>query len=257
MSVIDSHAHLTFKQLAGDVDAYLTRAQDAGVEHIITIGTDLDDCEHALALAKKHDCVSAAVGVHPHEADKVDEADWDRLASLIQDDQVVAVGEMGLDYHYDLSDRNAQRRVFERQLAMASDKNRPIVIHCREAHRDTVDILKAHGFTGQPVVFHCFTGTIAEEAELRDNGWRISFTGVVTFKNAGDVREIAITYPEDALMIETDSPYLSPVPVRHMRPNEPANVVHIAQFLADLRGVDFDTIARQTTENTRQFFHLS
>lgn len=255
MGLIDSHAHLTFDAFA-DVDAVLDRAAEAGVQRVISIGTDIRDAERVIALAQRHHAVEAAMGIHPHEAGRLVDGDWDRYRTLMRADTVVALGEMGLDYHYDFADRNAQRDVFERQLALAAEVDKPIIIHCREAHDDTVAILNSAGFGGRRVVFHCFTGTAAERAQIADNGWRVSFTGIVTFKSAGELARIAADYPADQLMVETDSPYLSPVPVRHVRPNEPAHVAHVARFLADRRGQPFEEFSEQTRANTVAFFGL-
>ncbi len=257
MGLVDSHAHLTFEPLRHQVADVLNRAAAAGVDHVISIATDLDDAERVLGLARADDRVSAAMGIHPHEAAEVEEDDWERYERLMSDPAFIAIGEMGLDYHYDFAERGVQRTVFARQLALASGGDRPIIIHCREAHGDVVAILKAAGFGGWKVVFHCFTGTGAEASEIAENGWRISFTGVVTFKNAGELRTIARDYPADQLMVETDSPYLSPVPVRHVRPNEPAHVAHTARFIAELRGVSYDEFVTCTSENTRMFFGLA
>jgi TatD DNase family protein len=169
---------------------------------------------------------------------------------------VVAVGEIGLDYFYDFADRDTQMRVFGDQLAMAAGRDLPLVIHCREAFDDTIALLEQHGHDNKPVVFHCFTGTKEEAQRVTAHGWRISFTGVVTFKKSTELQEIARVYPAEQLMLETDSPYLSPVPVRHIHPNEPAHVAHTSRFLAALRGENPEALAAQATANTRAFFRL-
>ena len=202
-----------------------------------------------------------AAGVHPHEAGKVAGADADppdlvEMVALWRDEKVVALGEMGLDYHYDFADRAVQRRVFTEQLALAAPFDKPIIIHCREALDDVIPILVDHGFSGRRVVFHCFTGTADEAARIAEQGWRISFTGVVTFKKSSELQAIARAYPADRLMIETDSPYLSPEPVRGKRPNEPSHLVHIARFLAGLRGESVEEVSAATRANTVEFFGL-
>ena len=255
--LIDSHCHLTVPELARQLDQVLERAAEAGVNRCITVGTTIPDIEAAIALAQRHPAIRVAAGFHPHEAAKVTPADLDRLTELLKSPEIAAIGEMGLDYHYDFSDRKSQQRIFESQLAVAENLPLPIVIHCRQAHQDTVQTLSSAGMNGRPVVFHCFTGTVQEAAEIADHGWRLSFTGVVTFKNAQDVQTVAKNYPADQLMIETDSPYLSPMPVRHVRPNEPAFVAHTLRFLADLRGDDVDELAAKTAENTSEFYRLS
>jgi TatD DNase family protein len=257
MSLIDSHAHLTFDVFRDDLDAVLARAADAGVAHVVTIGTDLADSRRAAEIAAANRTVSAVVGIHPHEAAKVGPDDLDALADLVGAPGVVGIGEIGLDYHYDFSDRESQRRVFEAQLGLASARAHPLVIHCREAVGDTLSILLAAGFADRPVVFHCFTGTAAEAARIAEHGWRISFTGIVTFRKSTDLQAIARDYPADRLMLETDCPYLSPEPMRSVRPNEPALLIHTARFLAELRGEPLDEFIARTSANTRGFFGLA
>jgi len=254
--LIDSHAHLTFDALAGQVEAVLRRAADAGVGHVVTVGTDLADSRRAVALAAAHPNVSATVGIHPHEAAKATEADLAAVIELAASPGVVALGETGLDYHYDFSDRASQRRVFEAQLAAAAARGLPVILHCREAFTDTVSMLTAGGFDSRPVVFHCFGGTQREADVIAGHGWWISFTGILTFKNVGELREVARTFPPDRMMLETDCPYLSPEPVRHIRTNEPAHLAHIARFLADLRGEPVEELADRISANTRGFFGL-
>ena len=169
---------------------------------------------------------------------------------------MVACGEIGLDYHYDFADRAAQRAVFARQLELAARSALPLVIHCRKAFDDTIAVLTEAGYQGRPIVFHCFSSTPAEAARLADHGWQLSFTGLVTYKSARHVQEVARTYPADLLMIETDSPYLSPIPVRNVFPNEPAHLVHTARFLADLRAEPLEGLIAQTAANTCAFFSL-
>lgn len=258
MGLVDSHAHLTFPELADQIEPVMARCGESGVNAVISVGVNLDDARHAVRLADRFPKrVFVSAGFHPHEAGKVSAEDLDAMETLWSTPCVVALGEMGLDYHYDFADRAAQRDVFSRQLERALTLNKPVVIHCREAFDDTLSILADHGYHEHPVVFHCFTGTQVEAARLAEHGWRISFTGIVTFPKSTELQEIAREYPADALMIETDSPYLSPVPVRGKRPNEPANVAHIARFLADLRGVSVDALAEQTGRNARYFFGLS
>ena len=256
MGMIDSHAHLTDEHLSGDVAGLLNRARDAGVDGVITVAQDVADAERCVELARTHDSVWATAGIHPHEAGKVTDADWSRLEALLSSGQVVACGEIGLDYHYDFADVPTQQTVFARQLEIAHSTSLPLVVHCRKAFADTIRLLADGGFDGRPVVFHCFSGTVADAEALASHDWWMSFTGSVTFKSAREVREVARTCPADRLMIETDAPYLAPVPIRGTFPNEPAYLVHTARFLADLRDQPPDELAAQTGVNTRNFFGL-
>jgi TatD DNase family protein len=258
MGLIDSHAHLTFPELRGRVDEVLARGVQAGVDRIITIGCTLDDTKAAMGLAERYPGrVFAGGGFHPHEADGVTEAELEQMAELWRHPCIVGIGEIGLDYHHKFADRGRQREVFACQLAPASPFSHPIIIHCREAFDDCLPILLDHGYENRPVVFHCFTGTPGEAARVAKHGWRLSFTGVVTFSNSTRLQEIARHYPADALMIESDSPYLSPAPVRGKRPNEPAYLAHTARFLADLRGVAYEELVEQSARNTERFFNLA
>lgn len=257
MGLIDSHAHLTSSELVGQLDDVLDRCSQAGVDEVITVGTDLADSRAATELAERFPGrVHAAVGVHPHESGKADADAIVALSHRWDHPGVVAVGEIGLDYHYDFSDRAVQRSVFARQLELAKPLDRPVVIHAREALEDTIRTLVEHGYDQRRVVFHCFSGTAAEASRIAEHGWLISFTGMVTFRKMDWLQEIAKACPAEKLMIETDSPYLSPQPVRNKRPNEPAHLVHTARFLADLRGESYDTLVEQTAQNTRAFFSL-
>jgi TatD DNase family protein len=255
MGLIDSHAHLTYPELSGRLEGVLARCEQPGVERVITIGTDLEDAKRAIDLAARYPRrVHAAAGFHPHHADPVTDEDLSAMAQLWDDPRVVAFGEMGLDFHYNLAVREKQRMVFAGQLEIARDRHGPIIIHCREAFEDVVSMLLDHGFENRRVVFHCFTGMVREAQCIAEHGWRISFTGIVTFPKSDELQEIAKTYPLDRLMVETDSPYLSPVPVRGKKPNEPANVAHTARFLANLRGMSYDELVARTARNTREFF---
>lgn len=253
--MIDSHCHLTYAPLFDQLNGVLSRAAAAGVRAFVTVGTSIEDTRRALDLAARHATVHPTAGVHPHHAGKV-AADWQReLESLARRGEVVAVGETGLDYHYDFADRAAQRDVFERHLALAASVQKPVIIHCREAHADVLDVLR--GFPHpQHVVFHCFTGTLHEAGEILDRGHWLSLTGVVTFKKSPELREVAKLLPADRLMVETDSPYLSPEPVRGVKPNEPAHVMHTARCIAAQRGMTIEEMDSLSEANTRRFFGL-
>lgn len=257
MGLIDSHAHLTYAGLYERIGEVMAGCTDAGVDAVITVATNTAEASKALALAGDHPSrVYVAAGVHPHEAEKVTDAEFAVIEQVWDDPRVVALGEMGLDYHYDFADRGVQRVVFARQLALAASRRKPLVIHSREALDDTVALLRDHGYENRPVVFHCFTGSAEEAARIAEHGWVISFTGVVTFKKSTALQEVARDYPVDKLMVETDAPYLSPEPVRGQRPCEPAFVAHTARFLATLRGVSNEELVAQTERNTRGFFGL-
>lgn len=258
LGLIDSHAHLTYDALFPQIGAVLERCAANGVAQIITVGTDLADARRAIELREQFPSrIHVAAAFHPHHAAKVTDADFQAMTELWPLDDVVAIGELGLDYHYDFADRRVQQAVLNRQLSTASRLDRPLIVHCREAFDDTLMILTDHGYQGRRVVFHCFTGTPVEARRVAEKGWRVSFTGIVTFKNSKELQAIAREYPSDQLMIETDSPYLSPVPVRGIHPNEPAHVAHVARFLAELRGDDLNDFCAATAQNTRSFFGLS
>lgn len=253
--LIDSHCHLTSEALWPRADEVIARATAAGVTEFVTIATGLEDAERVSQLAARHSCVHRVCGIHPHEAGKVADG-WDAaLSDLAARPDVYAVGEMGLDYHYDHADRPSQHRVFRRQLEIAIGVNKPVVIHCRESHDDVVGVLKdypnLHG-----VVFHCFTGTLIEARDILDRGYWLSLTGVVTFKRSEELREVAKLLPADQVMIETDSPYLSPEPVRSARPNEPAYLIHTAACMARTRGMTVEELTALTRSNTQRFFGL-
>lgn len=257
LELFDTHCHLTFKDLWPRCEEIISVAVAAGVSRIITVTGGVDECEQALGLAARHPGVWVAAGIHPHEASRATDTELTRLATLWRAPRVVAAGEMGLDYHYDFSPRDVQRSVFRRQLDLAAEIGLPVIVHAREANEDVVSILAAHGFIGRPVVFHCFSGTAEQAAELRAHGWRTSFTGVVTFKNAAQTRRACAETPADEIMFETDAPYLSPEPVRKERPNQPKNLVHTVRLAANLRREPFEFLAQRSTTNAMRFFNLA
>jgi TatD DNase family protein len=255
--LVDSHCHLDDSQFDQDRAETIARARAAGVETMLAIGTGdgPPDLEAAIRLAESHDFIHATVGVHPHDAAKASEETFTRLETLSRHAKVVAIGEIGLDYHYDLSPRDVQHAVFERQLALAGAAHLPIVIHTREAWDDTLAILRTH-WKG-PGIMHCFTGDAAQAREALDLGFYLAFGGVLTFPKAEAVREAASITPADRLLVETDCPYLAPVPMRGKR-NEPAFLVETVRRLAAVRNCPPEEIARQTTENfERAFPHQS
>ena len=255
---IDSHCHIDGPEYDADREQVIARALDAGVTTMLNVGTGDPHSgafERAVELAEKHSEVFAAVGVHPHDAKLFDDAAEKRLIDLAkQCNRVIAWGEIGLDYHYDHSPREVQRDVFRRQLRIARSLNLPVVIHSREADDDTILILREElSDYDRGGVMHCFGGSLQMARDAIDLGFLISFAGNLTFKKADDLRDIARQLPLDLLLIETDCPYLTPVPFRGKR-NEPARVVETARCLADLYGRDVEEIGRTTSENFKRLF---
>jgi len=219
---------------------------------MITIGTSPDDNRAAIALCRTHPELRCAIGVHPNYCHEVEFEAVDQLRELQTDPAVVALGEMGLDYHYNFADRARQKQFLEAQLHLAAELGRPIVIHCREAVDDTLAILR--GVSGVRAVFHCFTGNVDEARRILDAGFLLGFTGPITFKKSDELREAVRITPRDRLLVETDAPYLSPEPMRKVKVNEPAFVVHTAQVIAQQWGVSVEEVDRVTTSNVERFF---
>jgi TatD DNase family protein len=261
---VDSHAHLEMPQFDADREAMLARAKDAGVERVLAIGSGTGpgslDC--AIQLAERNSWIHATIGIHPHEAKLATESDFAELEALSKNPRVIAWGEIGLDYYYDHSPRDIQKSVFIRQLESARQAKLPIVIHCRpaegsdEAWDDTFQLLREHWApAGLGGIMHCFTGNPEQMRKSLDLGFMISFSGNVTFAKAQNIRDDAKEVPAELMLIETDSPFLAPVPHRGKR-NEPAFVTKVADKIAEVRGVSSGDIARQTTENFYRFFSL-
>ncbi len=259
MELIDTHCHLTFEQLAGDIENVLARSRAVGVTEWITIGTDTEHNRKAVELAERFENIYAAVGIHPHDTKDVTSQTIAELKELAGNKKVVAIGETGLDFHYNFSKQPAQRRAFATQLQIAQELNLPVIIHCREAFDETMDILGQFlRLTGRlnGVVFHCFGGTTEQARIILDYGFHISFTGVVTFKNAETARQVAKTVPVERLMLETDCPYMSPEPMRKQKINEPALMIHTARFLAELKEMDLTDFGNAVTATSKAFFGL-
>ncbi len=254
--LIDTHCHLTHGRLRQRTDDVLARAASAGVDKIICAAADLEESRSALKLADSHDHLYCTAGVHPHDAKDVPADYLATIEELAGGSSNVAIGEIGLDYHYDFSPRDAQRRIFAEQLALTGRVAKPVVIHTREAFDDTFAILAESGFDCSRLVFHSFTGDASQARTIIDMGAMISFSGIVTFSRAGDLRTAAKLVPDDRLLVETDAPFLSPEPVRKMKTNEPANVAHVAACLAKLRGVSEAELAELTSDNAVRFFGL-
>jgi TatD DNase family protein len=255
--LIDSHAHIQGKEYAGEVEAVIARAREAGVEKIIAVGGagDMSSNTEAIALAKTFPDIYATVGMHPHDAKDVGGDELKKLKELATDPKVVAVGETGLDYYYDHSPREVQRRVFAEFIRMARETSLPIVVHERDAAHDVADLLRAEGAGKLRGVIHCFTGNYEAACAYLDLGFYISFTGIITFKNADSLRDVVRKVPLDRLFVETDSPYLTPVPYRGKR-NEPAYVRYVAETVACIKELSLEEVARVTTENVRQLFGI-
>ncbi len=270
MTYVDSHAHLFGKEFRADVDETIRRALDAGVEIMVVPGTDEATSKEALELAEKYDCVYACVGIHPHESSKSSDRGIVEIETLSRNSKVVAIGEIGLDYHYDFSPRQTQIARFREQVQLAIESNLPIVVHTRESLEDTMRIVremtqrhpkwkpsgdKASSNTALARgVFHSYSGSAEEASVLFDLGFFVSYPGIVTFKNSpvvGVLERIGI----QNILLETDSPYMAPVPVRGKR-NEPCNIIHIGKRIAEIMKVPEDEVARVTTLNSKTLFNL-
>lgn len=256
--LFDTHCHLDDPRLLEDLDAVLERAEEAGVRRITSIGcaSDVSSVTSAIELARKHpDRISATVGVHPHDAKHLDEALCDAIRDAGRDPSVVAIGETGLDFHYDHSPHPAQEDAFRRQISIAKELKKPLVIHTRSAPKDTLRILREEQARDVGGIIHCFSEDAPFAAEALDLGFVSSFSGIVTFKKAVAVQEAVVKQPADALLVETDAPYLAPVP-RRGKLNEPAYVAYTAARIAELRGEDPEALARTSYENAIRIFGI-
>jgi TatD DNase family protein len=264
MRFFDSHAHLdmTDTEQGGkpskSVDDLIAGAAAGGVCGIVAMAgaTSPGNFHETLAIAEKHDWIWAAAGIHPHAATEAGEGNLDALKRALAHPRVLALGEIGLDYHYNFSPPETQREVFRTQLDLARDAGLPVVIHTREAEADTLRILKERFTDGPGGVIHCFTATGAFADEALALGFYISFSGIVTFPKVGDIRDVAARVPDNRILAETDTPFLSPVPFRG-RPNEPARVRHVVETLAEIRGVPPEEMAELTIDNTRRCFGIN
>ena len=259
MDLIDSHAHIDFPQFAEDRDAMLDRARAAGVNTILAIGTGPgpEKLDAAIPYAEAHDWIYTSVGIHPHEAKEVTPTRLEALARLAQHPKVIAWGEIGLDYFYDHSPREVQKQVFREQMELAHAAKLPIIIHCREAWSDCLDVLEESWKpTGLGGILHCFTSTIEDARRGLDMGFMVSFTGNLTYPKAQNIRDVAKDLPPENILIETDSPYLAPQSFRGKR-NEPAYVAEVAKVLASVRNLGTEETAAMTAANFRRFFHLA
>lgn len=255
--LVDSHAHIQGNEYANEVDAIIERAREAGVEKIIAVGGagDMSSNTEAIALAASYVNVYATVGMHPHDAKDVGERELRELRTLTSHPKVIAVGETGLDYYYNHSPHDVQRRVFIHFIHMARETGLPIVVHERDAAKDAAELLRSEGAAKIRGVIHCFTGNYDAACDYLNLGFYLSFTGIITFKNAEALREVVRKVPLERMLVETDSPYLTPVPHRGKR-NEPAYVRFVAEMIAKVKGVTLEEVGRVTTLNTGELFRI-
>jgi TatD DNase family protein len=258
MELIDSHAHIDCPEFAADRDAILARARAAGVSTILAIGNGPgpEKLDAALPFAEAHDWIYTTVGIHPHEAKEFVTDHIEVMRQIAKHPKVIAWGEIGLDYFYDHSPRDVQKNVFTEQMMLAKEAKLPIIIHCRDAWDDCLEMLE-HSWkpTGLGGILHCFTSTLAHAQRALDMGFLVSFTGNISYPKAQSIRDVAKALPLSNILIETDSPYLAPQPYRGKR-NEPAYVLEVAKTLASVRNLDLQETAARTTENFRRFFRL-
>ncbi len=256
---VDSHAHLDDKAFDADREQAIERAHAAGVRYLLVIGggNGPDDFHRALSVARKHESIYAALGIHPHEAARVEELHFERLREAAKEPKVLAIGEIGLDYYYDHSPREVQKRVLIPQLELARELKLPVVVHCRDAWADLRETVRDHWQAAAlGGILHCFTGSREDAKAFLDWGFLVSFAGIVTFPKSENLRAVARTVPLDRVLTETDSPYLAPVPHRGKR-NEPAYVVEVTKALAALHSLAGEEMGRQAVTNFQRFFRLA
>jgi TatD DNase family protein len=259
MELIDTHCHLTYEPLAGDIENVLARSKATGINSWIVIGTDIEHDHKSIEMAQKFDNMYAVVGIHPNNTQEVTGQSISDLKMLASNQKVVAIGETGLDFHYNFSKQPDQIRSFSTHLQIAADLNLPVVIHSREAFNETMEILgqfRQLNSSLRRVVFHCFGGTPEQARIILDSGFYISLTGVVTFKNAQNVRQVAEMVPVERMMLETDCPYMSPEPMRKQKVNDPALMIHTAEFIAGLKKMPLADFAEAVTATSKSFFGL-
>lgn len=256
MMLFDTHAHLNAEQFDTDLEEVIARAKAEKVERIVVVGFDKPTITRAMELIEEYDFIYAAIGWHPVDAIDMTEEDLTWIKELSSHEKVVAIGEMGLDYHWDKSPKDIQKEVFRKQIALAKEVNLPIIIHNRDATEDVVTILKEEGAEEVGGIMHCFTGSAEVARQCMDMNFYISFGGPVTFKNAKKPKEVAKEIPNDRLLIETDCPFLTPQPFRGKR-NEPSYVKYVAEQLAELKGLTYEEIASITTENAKRLFRMN
>jgi len=253
--LIDTHAHLSLPQFDKDRTEVIKRARDAGIKHIITVGTDSDDCRKAVALAQEHDFISAAVGIHPHDAKTINAETYSLLRELAADDNVVAIGEIGLDFYRNLSSQEIQVQHFREQLWLAREVSLPVIIHDRDAHQKVLQILQEEKAETMGGVIHCFSGDWEMAKACLDLGFYISIPGTITFKKSDAYHKLVRDLPLDRMLVETDCPFLAPYPFRGKR-NEPAYVQYVAETVARIKRIAQEELAKITTQNAQKLFNL-
>jgi TatD DNase family protein len=255
MMLIDSHAHLEMPDFKKDLEAVIQRAKESGVEYIFTVGTEKKDWKRAVEIADSHPSIYVILGVHPHNAKEIDDQTYPTLKKLCRNGKVKAYGEIGLDFFRNLSPRDIQLKRFREQIGLAKELDLPIVIHDREAHRETLEILKSEKAEESGGIIHCFSGDYEMAKACMDMGFYISIPGSITFKNAEGSREIVERIPLESLLVETDAPFLTPEPFRGKR-NEPSYVRYTAQKVAEIKKVSFEKVAEITTQNALRVYRL-
>lgn len=253
--LIDTHCHLDDERYAEDQESMLERAVLAGVKQFVTIGCDITTSQRALAVTQTVPQAVASVGVHPHEAQKAPSDFITQLTVLAAHPKCVAIGECGLDYYYTHSPRDIQQEVFRAQIRLALDVKKPLIVHVRDAHDDCLRILKEEQAHQQPIIIHCFTGSLEHAKQFLNDGCYLSISGVITFKKPGDLPEVVKMMPLDKLLIETDAPYLAPIPHRGKR-NEPAFITEVCQTIASLLNMPYEQVATLTTQNAKRVFNI-
>lgn len=256
MTLIDTHAHLNDSKFASDIDEVVARANAAGVDKIIVCGYDVESSQAAVELAGRFDCVFATVGVHPHDAKSYDSTTEAAIVELSGAEKVLAIGEIGLDYHYDFSPRDQQRAAFEAQIELACGLKMPIVVHSRESNDEALEVLARHAGNITACVFHCFSGDEDFARRVLDMGFYIGVDGPVTYKASEKLRRVIELCPMDRVLVETDCPYLTPIPYRGKR-NEPAYVRYVAEEVARVKGIAIEEVAEATSRNAARCFGIS
>lgn len=251
--LIDSHAHLDGSQFDEDREELVEKLSEAGVEIVINPGANMESSRKIVELVEAYDIIYGAVGVHPHDTVDMVDSDIDELRELAKRDKIVAIGEIGLDYYYDHSPREVQKQRFREQIVLAKELDLPIIVHERDAAQDVFDIISSEADGKLRGVIHCYSGSVEMAKEYIKLGFYISFAGPVTFKNAKKPKEVATEIPLEHLLVETDSPYMAPVPYRGKR-NDPSYVRYIAETIAELKGISYEQIAEQTNRNAKQLF---